>query len=530
VSFIKTKIISFFKLIFPSTYAELVVFLFFITCYGILGSYIAIHYRIIFDNRIPWDAYFSFDNKSILMTGGSFERHPLSYYFFNWVREFSLFISGGKMDVNFRLTLAWLSNIIISLNIVQVFKYLKNIISLPLWLNVLIILFFGTFSTNIILSFTPENFTYTLFLLSLYNYYAAIKLRKEKKTPAAALSLAGITIGGLTITNFVKVFIPLLFEKNLFRDWKKFGNAVFRVAVATICFILLYLNRIDFKYQNIFSKTNQQYEKFSNVESMPTWDMISSFFFGGNILFPGFILSDKHNMKGFHFKGLYMDVYSSVFPYLFIAIRKTQDVINVSTNYGRKFSKSWYFSGGAGLQSQFAAGYEDGNNPEAKKISNFMAPGYVNVGMGITYRPNDDLTVTLRPTNARWTFVLDKDLQTAGSYGLKSDGDTSLLQFGFLGTAIYKLKIMEDIYLTNTASVFSNYLDRPDRLVLAYGALLNLKVNKYISSNVTLDLLYDHNQIEKTQLKQTLGIGFAYTLNNGVKRSDRKDSQWWIKK
>ncbi|KAB1232170.1 hypothetical protein F8D52_04745 [Chryseobacterium viscerum] len=333
----KTKIISFLKLVFPSTYTELAVFLFFITCYGILGSYIAIHYRIIFDNRIPWDAYFSFDNKSILMTGGSFERHPLSYYFFNWVREFSLFISGGKMDVNFRLTLAWLSNIIISLNIVQVFKYLKNIISLPLWLNVLIIIFFGTFSTNIILSFTPENFTYTLFLLSLYNHYAAIKLRKEEKTPAAALSLAGITIGGLTITNFVKVFIPLLFEKDLFRDWKKFGNAIIRVAIATICFILLYLNRIDFKYQNIFSKTNQQYEKFSNVESMPTWDMMSSFFFGGNILFPGFILSDKHNMKGFHFKGLYMDVYSSVFPYLFIAVL----LALISWSYFKNFKNKW---------------------------------------------------------------------------------------------------------------------------------------------------------------------------------------------
>ena len=213
-----------------------------------------------------------------------------------------------------------------------------------------------------------------------------------------------------------------------------------------------------------------------------------------------------------------------------LGIRKTQDVINVSTNYGRKFSKSWYLSLGAGFQSQFAPGYEDGNNPEAKKISNFMAPGYLNVGMGLTYRPNDDITVTLRPTNARWTFVLDKELQLAGNYGLKSDGATSLLQFGFLGTAMYKLKIMEDVHLTNTASVFSNYLDHPDRLVLAYGALLNLKVNKYISSNISLDLLYDHNQIEKTQLKQTLGIGFAYTLDNGVKRSDRKDSQWWIKK
>lgn len=313
------------------------VFLFFIICYGILGSYIALHYRIIFDSRIPWDAYFSFDNKSILMTGGSFERHPLSYYFFNWVREFSLFISGGKMDANFRLTLAWLSNLIITLNIVQVFKYLKNIISLPLWLSIIIILFFGAFSTNIILSFTPENFTYTLFLLSLYNHYAAIKLREEEKTPAAALSLAGITIGGLTITNFVKVFIPLLFEKDLFRSWKKFGNAAFRVIVSVICFVLLYLNRIDFKYQNIFSKTNQQYEKFSNVESMPTWDMILSFFFGGNILFPGFIMSDKHNMKGFNFKGLYMDLYSSPFPYLFIALL----LILISWSYIKNFKNKW---------------------------------------------------------------------------------------------------------------------------------------------------------------------------------------------
>lgn len=337
MSLIKTKLIHFFRLVFPSSYAELAVFLFFITCYGILGSYIAIHYRIIFDNRIPWDAYFSFDNKSILMTGGSFERHPLSYYFFNWIREFCLFISGGKMDVNFRLTLAWLSNIIITLNVVQIFKYLKNIIQLPLFYSFLITLFFGIFSTNIILSFTPENFTYTLFLLSLYNYYAALKLKKEQKIPAAALSLASITIGGLTVTNIVKVFIPVLFERGLFKDWKKIASVILRGSIAIIIYALLYLNRIDFKYQNIFSKTNQQYEKFSNVESMPTWDMIISFFFGGNILFPSFIISDKHNMKGFHFKALYMDLYSSVFPYVFIVII----LLLVSWSYIKNFKNKW---------------------------------------------------------------------------------------------------------------------------------------------------------------------------------------------
>ena len=207
--------------------------------------------------------------------------------------------------------------------------------------------------------------------------------------------------------------------------------------------------------------------------------------------------------------------------------RKTQDVINLSTNYGRKLSGNWYASVGAGLISQFAPGYADGNNPDAEKISNFMSPGYVNVGAGFTYKPNDNFTMTLRPANARFTFVLDNDLQWAGNYGLKNDGDSMLFQFGFLGTAQYKVKLMENITLQNNASVFSNYLDHPERLVLSYGGILNMKVNRYISTNVTLDLLYDHNQIKKTQLKQTLGIGLAYNIDNGRKRSDDKRNQAW---
>ena len=88
---------------------------------------------------------------------------------------------------------------------------------------------------------------------------------------------------------------------------------------------------------------------------------------------------------------------------------------------------------------------------------------------------------------------------------------------------------MENITLLNTASVFSNYLDHPERLVLSYGGVLNMKINKYISSNITLDLLYDHNQIWKTQMKQTLGVGFAYNIDNGVKFTDDKRNKEWKK-
>ena len=88
---------------------------------------------------------------------------------------------------------------------------------------------------------------------------------------------------------------------------------------------------------------------------------------------------------------------------------------------------------------------------------------------------------------------------------------------------------MENITLVNTASVFSNYLDHTERFVLSYGGVLNMKINKYISSVITLDLLYDHNQIWKTQMKQTLGVGLAYNITNGNKRPDNKNksNQTW---
>ncbi|WP_373781587.1 DUF6080 domain-containing protein, partial [Kaistella sp.] len=123
------KLTYFLKTVFPETKFELFLFLLFLTAYGILGTVIALDYRIIFDNRIPWDAYFSFDNRAIVMTGGGFERHPLANYFFNWIREFALLFSNGKMNETFRLVLAWCSNLAISLSLVQIYKYLKNIIT-----------------------------------------------------------------------------------------------------------------------------------------------------------------------------------------------------------------------------------------------------------------------------------------------------------------------------------------------------------------------------------------------------------------
>ncbi len=64
--------------------------------YSVFGWFIADQFRLVYDDRVPWDAYFSFDNYSIVTTGGGWERHPFSNYFFDLIREAALWLSGGK--------------------------------------------------------------------------------------------------------------------------------------------------------------------------------------------------------------------------------------------------------------------------------------------------------------------------------------------------------------------------------------------------------------------------------------------------
>ena len=116
------KILSFLKIVFPSTKTEGFIFLFFVIVYGANAWYIAENFSIIYDDRIPWDGYFSFDNRAIIQTGGGFERHPLSNYFFDQIRDFALLISGNHYNATFRLVLALLSTLVGNLANVHIFK------------------------------------------------------------------------------------------------------------------------------------------------------------------------------------------------------------------------------------------------------------------------------------------------------------------------------------------------------------------------------------------------------------------------
>lgn len=197
------------------------------------------------------------------------------------------------------------------------------------------------------------------------------------------------------------------------------------------------------------------------------------------------------------------------------ATRKTEDYINISSNYGYDLWENYYLSTGFQFLSQFAPGFNYNQTPNPTyndRISKFFAPAYFNIGIGISYNPKENFQIIARPLNGKFTIVGDPLLQKKGLYGLERDGQQVRKEVGAMVNVLYRFKIYNDISLTNTLNFFTNYLYHSERVDVAYNGLLTFKLNKLISTAVTLDLMYDHDQVKKLQMKQTLGISFSYNL------------------
>jgi Protein of unknown function (DUF3078) len=195
---------------------------------------------------------------------------------------------------------------------------------------------------------------------------------------------------------------------------------------------------------------------------------------------------------------------------------KVEDVIDLTSKYGYQLGQSnWYSAAALNLKTQFAKGYDYGN-PNQSYISNFLSPGYVTLGFGLDYIPNDNFQLSIHPLTSRFTIIADKAVFDPNQDGILTEAygakptESLVYQLGAYVGGRYKVKLMENILLDNRFGIFTNYLKKPQNMVLAYSAILDLKVNKFISTQITADLFYDDNQIGKLQLKETLGVGLTY--------------------
>lgn len=186
-------------------------------------------------------------------------------------------------------------------------------------------------------------------------------------------------------------------------------------------------------------------------------------------------------------------------------VQKSDDRLEFTSLLGKKASGYWFYSGFVNFKTQM----DSGNNATGAKISHFFSPAYLQVGPGMLWKKSDNLKVNFAPATARMIFVHPHFTELGSAFGVEQ-GKSSRFEFGAGIQGYYKFNIMENVSWENILNLYSNYLDTPQNVDIDYQANLVMKVNKYISTNISFQAIYDDNAVGAFQIKEVFGLGFNY--------------------
>lgn len=219
-------------------------------------------------------------------------------------------------------------------------------------------------------------------------------------------------------------------------------------------------------------------------------------------------------------------------------LRKTDDLLEVRSQLGFRKNElaNWYYSARFSFKTQFAKGFNYPNTDNV--ISKFMAPGYLFLGGGVEYGKNiEKLSTYFSPLTLKSTFVLDKDLANAGSFGVtpaEYDDDGNLIkegermrnELGILFTSAYESEIFQNIAIRNLVSLYTDYINDFGNIDVDWELVFDFKVNSFVRATLGSHLKYDNDvkllvEVEnsendelelaeegaRVQWKQILGVG-----------------------
>ncbi len=208
---------------------------------------------------------------------------------------------------------------------------------------------------------------------------------------------------------------------------------------------------------------------------------------------------------------------------------KTDDKIEFISSYGYKFHPKLFATVLLTFKSQFAKGY-DYKVDSTNFISKFMAPGTIDLGPGIEWKPNDFFSLNFSPATAKWIIVNDQALADLGSFGLDPatiDTTTGVIthakqvktMFGAKALMIFAYDIFKNVNFNTKLELFSDYLNNPQNIDINWQVVLTLKVNSWLNVNINTELIYDNDIIfhnengdpigPRTQFNENMQLGLV---------------------
>jgi len=222
--------------------------------------------------------------------------------------------------------------------------------------------------------------------------------------------------------------------------------------------------------------------------------------------------------------------------------RKNIDQLFALSKYNLDaFNKYWFYAVQADYRTQFAPGFNyNGDSTVGRATSDFNSPGYIQLALGLDFKPVDYFSATFAPAAGKITIVNRQYLADDGAYGVeKAERDANgnitksgkKVRYEFGGRVIIKFKkdIFKNVNLDSYLDLFSNYANNPQNIDVVFNNLLTFRVNKYFTANIISQMIYDDDIKVKydwnkdglydnpndytgprLQMLTTLSVGFGY--------------------
>ena len=211
---------------------------------------------------------------------------------------------------------------------------------------------------------------------------------------------------------------------------------------------------------------------------------------------------------------------------------KNVDEISLSTAPQWAMVKDWTYGANIKFRTQFAPGYAARGDKEKEysRLSNFMTPGYLDASVGFTYvlpSKSFPLKVNLAPIamsatyrNDAYTKKLDGETWVDMNYGVpegkrsKYEGGLSVqLDFdrswGSNGWLRYRTTAYS--FYGWVTSIYSGSNIAP---TLRWENTIDIKANKYFSTQIYYQLYYNKAEVDKLQRSSMFSVGLTYTFRN----------------
>ena len=273
------------------------------------------------------DLYFSFDNNTIYKYGyQSIVPHPLMRYLTSPIIFFGDLLVA--LTGNFKAkTFLWVlfCNYMIASSVLFIFKYLNKVISLDNKTSILIAILYAITPINLMLCFTPESFTISVYIITFVLYYTAYHIKSGTDIPIIEKAILSTTAAGITITNFVICTVPYLFFskpiKSKIKDLAILGGI--------IGIILIWITAT----QHLIADTKTRMEWFTHT-SGEFYKHVIDLFWGSPIFSPELWI---HKLRSDETDVISMDYYNYWWQYLMIFTITGLIIFSFIKNYKNKY-------------------------------------------------------------------------------------------------------------------------------------------------------------------------------------------------